>query len=214
VPRILVALLSLAASTASALTFTTHFSPTRGNPSYVISPSNASIVYAINAGVLYGSDDGGVSFAARSSVSGPNVVVDPTNAQVVYDAGGLRRSDDGGATWKALGGEAYGTIVFHPANPSELHLVAGCSSSHPALAGVFVSHDRGDTWSHETSECTLDIAFDPLPPYTEYRAGIFGSGASLPARQVVADARTPQFRYGLSSFYRNIILFSDSFGLT
>ena len=75
-----------------------------------------------------------------------------------------------------------------------------------------MSYDRGDSWKQETSTCTFDVAVDPLPPYTEYRAGLFGSGGSLPARQVVANARAPRVRYGLSSFERNVILFSDDSG--
>ena len=145
-PRFLIPLLSLAASAASALTFTTHFPLTRGSIAYAVSPSSASVVYAVQAGILYRSSDGGVTFETRSAVAGANVVVDPTDAGIVYDAGGLRRSDDGGATWKRFGDGAFGTrLVIHPANPAELRLFGACSSSHPAQAGVFVSHDRGDT---------------------------------------------------------------------
>ena len=209
-PRFLIPLLSLAASAASALTFTTHFPLTRGSIAYAVSPSSASVVYAVQAGILYRSSDGGVTFETRSAVAGANVVVDPTDAGIVYDAGGLRRSDDGGATWKRFGDGAFGTrLVIHPANPAELRLFGACSSSHPAQAGVFVSHDRGDAWQQETSACTFDVAFDPLPPYTEYRAGLFGSGASLPARQVVGG---PRVLYGLPTSPRNLILYSDDGG--
>lgn len=192
----------------SLVTFTTHFPQTRGNPTYTV----AHTIYAVNAGVLYRSDDGGASFAARSSVAGTSVVVDPTNAEIVYDVAGLRRSDDGGATWKPFGGGASGIrIAIHPANPAELRLFGACSSSHPAQAGVFVSHDRGDSWQQDTSACTFDIAFDPLPPYSEYRAGLFGSGAALPARQVVGG---PGVLYGLATSPRNVILTSDDGGAT
>lgn len=197
-----------------SLAFTTHFPLTRGTPTFAVSPAAPLILYAVNAGTLYRSNDGGISFEKLQSIQSTSVVVDPTNPEIVYDGLGRRRSDDGGRTWKQFGDSVFGTVVIHPANPAEIHLISGCSSTYPALAGVFVSYDRGDTWQHETSTCTFNIAFDPLPPYTEYRAGLFGSGAALPTRQVVADARAPQVRYGLSTFYRNVILFSDDNAIT
>ena len=198
----------------SALTFTTHFPLRRANPSYAVSNG---VVYAVSQGVLYRSSDGGASFGERGSVASDRVVVDPTNADIIYDALGRRRSDDGGATWKPFGGDTSSGgvgLAINPANPAEIRLFGACSSMYPQYSGVFVSPDRGDTWQHETSDCTLDLAIDPLPPHTIYRAGLFHSGTGLPTRQIVADPTQWQFRYGLNTFDTNVILVSSTGGLT
>ncbi|HKS21913.1 MAG TPA: hypothetical protein VJZ76_03880 [Thermoanaerobaculia bacterium] len=190
----------LAPLVLSALTFTTHFPLTRGTPSYAVS---GGVVYAVNRGVLYRSGDGGASFETRGDVGGA-VVVDPDG--IVYDVAGLRRSDDGGATWKRFGEGASGVrLAINPANPAEIRLFGVCSSFHPQNAGVFVSTDRGDTWQHETSDCTFDVTIDPLPPHATYRAGLFNSGAGLPTRQIVGNA---DVRYGLNTVDANVILAS------
>jgi hypothetical protein len=192
----------------------THFPLRRANPSYAVSNG---VVYAVSQGVLYRSSDGGASFGERGSVASDRVVVDPTNADIIYDALGRRRSDDGGATWKPFGGDTSSGgvgLAINPANPAEIRLFGACSSMYPQYSGVFVSPDRGDTWQHETSDCTLDLAIDPLPPHTVYRAGIFHSGSGLPTRQIVADPDAWQFRYGLDTFDTNAILVSSTGGLT
>ena len=201
----------LAPLVLSALTFTTHFPLTRATPSYAVSNG---VVYAVNRGVLYRSGDGGAAFEERGSVTSDRVVVDSTNADIVYDPWGGRRSDDGGATWKQFGTGFSGNVAISPVNPAEIRLFGSCSSSHPQYSGVFVSTDRGDTWQHETSECTLDLAMDPLPPHTIYRAGLFHSGSGLPTRQIVADPNAWQFRYGLNTYDTNAILVSATGGLT
>lgn len=200
----------LAPLVLSALTFTTHFPLTRGTPSYAVS---RGVVYAVNRGVLYRSGDGGASFEKRSDAGGTFVVVDPDG--IVYDVAGLRRSGDGGATWTHFGNGGFGgSLAINTGNPAELRLFGFCSSSHPAYAGVFVSTDRGDSWRQETSDCTLGLTIDPLPPHTIYRAGLFHSGIGLPTRQIVADASAWQFRYGLNTVDTQSILVSATGGLT
>src|ERR1051325_9905426 len=157
----------LAPLVLSALTFTTHFPLTRGTPSYTVANGT---VYAVNRGVLYRSGDGGASFAERGSVAGAAAVVDPDGS--LYDVAGLRRSDDRGATWKRFGSDTASGVrlAINPVNPAEIRLFGFCSSFHPERAGVFVSYDRGDTWQPETSDCTFDIAIDPMPPHAMYRS--------------------------------------------
>src|ERR1043165_8763961 len=201
----------LAPLVLSALTFTTHFPLTRGTPSYAVS---GGVVYAVNRGVLYRSSDGGASFEKRNDVTSAYVVIDPIDAGMVYDPLGGRRSDDGGSTWTPFGIGFGGNIAISPVNPAEIRLFGGCSSSRPQYYGVFVSTDRGDTWQHESSDCTFELTMDPLPPHTIYRAGLFNSGTGLPTRQIVADAGNWQFRYGLNTVYANTILVSATGGLT
>ena len=210
--RLLVPLVFSLATAASALTFTTHFPLTRGTPSYAVSPASAAIVYAVNRGTLYRSNDGGITFETRSNIGGASVVVDPTNAEIVYDATSGLRSEDGGATWRRFGGNtAFGVrLTIHPANPSEIHLFGFCSSFHPMNAGEFVSYDRGEHWQQETSACTFDVTIDPLPPHTVYRAHLSGS-TTLPTRQIVGNART---RYGLNTYDNRVILVSADGGIT
>ena len=198
----------LAPLVLSALAFTTHFPLTRGTPSYTV--ANGA-VYAVNRGVLYRSGDGGASFEERGSVEGAAVVVDPDG--IVYDVAGLRRSDDGGVTWKRFGSDTASGVrlAINPANPAEIRLFGFCSSFHPQNAGVFVSYDRGDTWQHETSDCTFDITIDPLPPHTMYRSLLFNNGLGLPTRQIVSGAVA---RYGLTTVAMNVILISTDGGTT
>jgi len=179
---------------------------------FTVSPAAPAVVYGVSNGTLYRSNDAGNSFEPRSAVDGYEVVVDPTNASILYDVASLRRSNDGGASWKPFGGELpdiWARMLISPANPSDLYLFAGCSNFRKG--GVFVSHDSGDTWRQETPACTLDIAVDPLPPNTRYQALLLaGFNPLQPTRQIVADARTPTVRYGLPTNFNYVLVSDDS----
>jgi photosystem II stability/assembly factor-like uncharacterized protein len=126
--------------------------------------------------LLFRSDDAGASWRLLPFPRGApgvfnSVLIDPKESPHYYaglDAGDSQDSDvyeskDGGETWQALAGlrgSRIESLALSPVNPSTL--AAGTSK------GVFVSMDRGVTWSRtsraddpEMQEITA-LAFDPV----------------------------------------------------
>ena len=126
--------------------------------------------------LLFRSDDAGASWRLLPFPRGTpgvfnSVLIDPKESPHYYaglDAGdsqdsGVYESQDGGETWQALAGlrgARIESLALSPVNPSTL--AAGTSK------GVFVSMDRGVTWSRtsraddpEMQEITA-LAFDPV----------------------------------------------------
>src|SRR5262249_15014568 len=73
-----------------------------------IAPSNPSVAYATSNGNLLRSADGGATWTSLPTPAysyGDAVVVDPTNANVVYVSTGINqllKTTDGGSTWTTL----------------------------------------------------------------------------------------------------------------
>ncbi|MEJ2640918.1 MAG: hypothetical protein P8010_15215 [Desulfosarcinaceae bacterium] len=74
------------------------------------------------------------------------LAIDGTDAQLLYaiTADQVGRSENGGATWTTVGGASlpaseFNSVVAHPDRPHRLYLGADI--------GVFVSDDRGDSWT-------------------------------------------------------------------
>lgn len=157
-----------------------------------IDPQNPNVIYAgsrtfFTNSVLRKSTDGGLSFAdipiGRSAVT--DIVVDPINSNNVYLAGSFRlnsptaapdflvRSTDAGATFVAADAGLSNLIigvVIDPVNPSRLFAWT--------LDGLFISNDRGGSWTllegEETKKAALfgsAIAINPKRPRFIYLAG-------------------------------------------
>ena len=127
-----------------------------------------------------------------------NLVVDPTDAQVVYvmagshtedtlihPGKGLFRSTDGGQTWEprknGIGDASVWDLDFHPNLPQTMYASGWLSSEQKAT--VFKSTDGSTTW-HPTAlrtdnenpvARTFAVATDPLAPDTVYA----GNGGGL-----------------------------------
>jgi len=157
-----------------------------------------NVVYAVANGTLYRSNDGGASFAARSSGVG-QIAVDPVNADVVYEhfTARVRRSMDGGATWTSIANGlpaflAPAKIAIDPNHPETIYLANSCASRLAAAGGLFRSGDRGDTWSGPTSgKCITDAAIDPrtdaVYPLARDTFFVAFQPAPLPTHQIVGD---------------------------
>src|ERR1044071_154139 len=158
----------------------------------------ANVVYAVANGTLYRSDDGGATFAARSSGLG-QIAVDPANADIVYEFATVRarRSIDGGATWTSIANGLPGflvpaKIVISPNHPETIYLANSCGSRFANAGGLFRSADRGNTWSSTfNGKCVTDVAIDPAtdavyplvrdPFYVAYQP------TPLPTHQIIGN---------------------------
>lgn len=116
-----------------------------------VSPSRPDQVYLATEGLIFRSDDGGAAWiqvSALANVSG--LTVDLLSSDTVYavDRDGVQVSTDQGATWRPIlnvppvfeaANEVRG-LFPDPSRPDVLY-------APTILNGLFVSKDRGDTWS-------------------------------------------------------------------
>ncbi|MFV1985738.1 MAG: WD40/YVTN/BNR-like repeat-containing protein [Gemmatimonadota bacterium] len=115
---------------------------------------------------------------ARGGLPLHSIQIDPRDADRVFvavSAGGCYRTDDGGATWHPINdgiragyladpegpaGHNPHALRLHPADPDRLYRQDHC--------GVYVSRDRGNSWSEITeglpSEFGYGVALDPDDP--------------------------------------------------
>jgi len=97
---------------------------------------------------------------------------------------GVLKSTDGGETWRVLDerngltGLYVGSLVMHPEDPATLMAGVGHTKwtrrypGRNAPAGVFITHDGGETWSQELqSEFISSVEFAPGDPRIAYAAG-------------------------------------------
>lgn len=112
--------------------------------------SDPDTLYAfVVVGGLFVSKDGGTSWSATAgelpSDHVMSLAVHPADAEVVYAGDmerGIYRSTDGGATWKeaaGIGDKRIMAFAVDPQSPDALYAATP--------AGVFISKDRGDTWT-------------------------------------------------------------------
>ncbi|MBI3965345.1 MAG: hypothetical protein HY329_06890, partial [Chloroflexi bacterium] len=90
---------------------------------------------------------------------------------------------DGGATWtrahEALNSNDVNLVVFDPSSADTIYAGAGGTANTESIGGVFVSYDRGHTWSQIKSKLTntvvQSLAVDPAPPLTLYAGSSGGA---------------------------------------
>ena len=148
-----------------------------------VDPHNPDVVFVAAIGHFYASNtergvfrsrNGGKSWQKvlyrNADVGAVEVVIDPTDSQVVYaglwntrrppwftysptngPGGGIYKSTDGGTTWKQLSGglpkEGIGRtgIAVSPANPQRLYAVVDCLLPDNALPGALTAPAAGGT---------------------------------------------------------------------
>ena len=178
-----------------------------------VDPKNPDRIFVAVAGHPYGpneergiyrSIDGGKTFEKvlyrDENVGGSDVLVDPSNPQVVYAAlwesregpwengvfnggnGGIFKSTDGGKTWRQLSKGLPGNIVqaniaIAPSAPKTLFAAVRTKT----IAKLYRSDDGGETWCGTTD--------DPRP-------GLGIGGGDLPV--VRFDPKNPQIVYSAS----------------
>jgi hypothetical protein len=145
-----------------------------------IDPTSASRMFAATDGGLFVTTNGGTSWSlptdpSYASVNGNinAVVIDPSNASIVYIAGGaatVAKSTDGGVHWAAAntGIAAPGTfpliaLALAPSTPTTLYVSIGSTNHAVALSKTTNS---GGSWSPVT-----------VPDYTG-QSYSYGSGAA------------------------------------
>jgi len=136
---------------------------------FAVNPRNPAEYYvAVASGGVWKTVNAGTTFQpvfdAQGSYSIGCVVMDPTNANVVWVGSGennnqrsvaygdgVYKSEDGGKTWKNKGlktSEHIANIVVDPGNPNTVYLAAyGPVWSDGGERGVYKSTDGGDTWT-------------------------------------------------------------------
>ncbi len=148
---------ALAATPTWTLISNLPFGTTVGRTEIAVAPSNNQVIYAQMAnpstGNLFGwfqSTNGGASWTDRTAVAPNtdrmwfclNLLVDPTNANIVYSSGTtqLSRSTNGGASWTSInsGADGKGPHVDHHGNAMD-------------SAGRFLLVSDGGIWRYTPS---------------------------------------------------------------
>jgi hypothetical protein len=169
-----------------------------------LAPSNPKVIYAGTGTFYYGrgvlkSTNGGATWTLLTGNAGKNefdrhtisrIVVDPTNAQVVYvaiDGGGTNglsgntgiwKSTDGGTTWTNTTAsisttDAYTDLVLDPHHPSTLYAAVGTYTGS-SVNGLYETTNGGKSWSPIASfpggsgDGTIRIALAPSNDQTLY----------------------------------------------
>src|SRR5438477_12458047 len=147
-------------------------------------PHNPQRTYLGTAdGILYRSDDGGVSWQRPSpgfplrGCSLDEIVVDPRGTvfvgywEIRGQGGGVARSSDEGGTFtvlKGIAGESVRALALAPSKPATL--AAG------TLTGVFLSRDGGQTWKRITPEGHPDLRNVESLAFDSADAGVLYAG--------------------------------------
>jgi photosystem II stability/assembly factor-like uncharacterized protein len=143
-----------------------------------VHPQNPDIAYVLDdAQGVYRTNDGGKSWAKAVNgiqISGKmqfnDFVLDPTNPAILYvsSSKGLYQSPNGGDEWKSLpslppGTGELGALTVDPRN-GNVFVAIEADSGSPAEAkpGIYLSVDKGATWSAIYSDGAFGSQFDAL----------------------------------------------------
>lgn len=152
--------------------------------SLAIAPNNNQVIYA---GMLGGatsvskSIDGGITWSASnnginsSGQTAYDFAFDPNNANTVYVAhgAGLYKSTDAGGTWIMKNSLPVGSVATSPTDGT-LYIGIACQIVCDSTAGIYRSHNGGETWEHVFTDSAdvRPIAIAPSAPHIIY-AGIW-----------------------------------------
>jgi photosystem II stability/assembly factor-like uncharacterized protein len=160
--------------------------------SIAVDPVNSSVLYAGNSRGLVTSADAGNTWTYLSDLFGSNfpykIVVDPTNAQIIYVASGplgILRSTNGGAIWSVRnsglpadsGVVTMINLFVDPASPQRLYAIDNTNA-------LYRTTDSGLNWTRvagglPSSEQVFTVAFDPLDATRLYIGTNSGAYRSL-----------------------------------
>jgi PKD repeat protein len=151
-----------------------------------VDPTNSNTLYVCSpGGGLWKSTNGGGSWTmwntdALACIGASDIVIDPTNTQVMYlasgdgDAGdtyslGVLKSTDGGVTWNATGlsynvsqGFRIYKMLIDPTNTQILHAATN--------NGIYRTINGGTSWTQVQTGVFTDLEFMPGTPATVYAA--------------------------------------------
>ena len=152
--------------------------------SHVVVGAGGMTLYLTSAGQIYGSSDRGHTWTQRTAMTSygaalvAKIVGDPTDANTLYAAvytsgttEAIVATHDGGVSWQQLvvrdpSSSAVFDLAVNPANPLQLWAAQN--------DGIWVSNDRGSTWTSMFSTGGTAIAVDPTNPSVMYA----GTGSS------------------------------------
>ncbi|MEY2983250.1 MAG: hypothetical protein RL562_3477 [Planctomycetota bacterium] len=96
-----------------------------------------------------------------------DLAVDPTDTDTWYAAsasGGLFRTDNQGTTWTPVFDReatiSLGSVAVSPSTPDTVWVGTGEANARNSASfgnGVYVSHDRGQSWAHKGLDATFQI---------------------------------------------------------
>jgi photosystem II stability/assembly factor-like uncharacterized protein len=163
-----------------------------------LNPSDQQIFYVgVASGGIFKTENAGLSwqtiFDDQPSLSIGDIVLAPSNPDVIYvgtgeanagggsvsyDGLGVFKSEDGGDSWTSCGLDASGSIgrmAVHPQNPDICYVAAmGRMFSKNDERGVFKTIDGGQSWQKvlflNDSTGAIDIVLDPQNPEYVYAA--------------------------------------------
>jgi len=160
-----------------------------------VDPTDPAMVYAAARSGFFTSTNGGNSWTGRNTPPAFNlewnaVAVDPTNPQHILASNNwdpiILQSDNQGRTWRWTGdrlkeGMGWRVFAFAPSDPKTLYVgssaffSAGVFDNRMPAAGVYVSHDGGETWNSANDTLSamaniIDISIDPSDPQIVYAA--------------------------------------------
>ncbi len=158
-----------------------------GSWSFTVDPNRAGTVWAVGAGVLRVTRDGGTTWrsAGRAPAHGLSAIVpDPRRARTLYlstQQSGVFRSIDDGRTWHPFGARPKGRpergtgltelLAIDPRKPGTLYAGDGF--------GVVATADGGANWRRADALVVASqvstIALAPSNPATIYTGGVVGS---------------------------------------
>lgn len=127
--------------------------------------TNGAAAYYAMGNQIYRSDDHGQSWSVLGTAPQTltRILVDPQNSDLVYSfsSATVIRSTDGGITWPDVqvnSAPDSTTRVYDIAQLSATQLVVACND------GLWISSDRGVTWSQTSGGSFISIAVDPSTP--------------------------------------------------
>jgi photosystem II stability/assembly factor-like uncharacterized protein len=167
--------LALAVPARAQVNRWTPFGPGGGSiSSLAVDPGNPARVYAVAAGTLYRSTDGGATWTLQAGANLQVVALDPAHPSTLYAGGqNLLRSTDGGAIWTDASPRLVPGTIYHTI--SALAVAPGGVVFAGDADRLLRSADGGRSWSQVSSQSTggiLSIQVDPSHPGTVYYASV------------------------------------------
>jgi len=170
--------------------------PSDSGGALVGDPTDADTLYFVSRGIFKSVDAGRTWTRIYSAVDRPganSLAVDPFDSRVLYTVvrGRLRTSENGGRTWRELPGIPQAGIWQFWLDPHHRGTIYAVTGGYGTA--VYVSKDRGETWSRlgKYSPQTLTLLVDPVRPgvvYAGTTTGVYVWRSSTKAWQRVWSA--------------------------
>ena len=128
--------------------------------SVIVNPDNPQIIYALQQGGLYRSDDSAESWIRLDMQGGLDLDIDPQNPDILYAAttSGVSKTIDGGNSWFSVNtgieSQYMMSVAVDPNNSNTIY--AGAYFNNSTSGGIFKSVDAGATWTAINNGLAID----------------------------------------------------------